>query len=194
MSCLHGPGSKSYGVFGPGKSSRRFIAAVLGAVVIASAAQVSVPVWGSQVPQSLQTLAVLVTVALLGPRFGALSLAIYLLIGAAGLPVFADGTAGARHLIGPTAGYLLGFVGAAATVGYLAHRRPGRFIELLLFMVLGHVIILTLGWARLAFTIGVSEALMRGVAPFIWGGVLKSVVAALVVQAISSRNFTPSAT
>ena len=79
-------------------------------VAVALAAQVSVAIPGSPVPQSLQTLAVVLVGAWLGPVRGGAALILYVAIGAVGAPVFADGAAGAAHLSGPTSGYLAGFV------------------------------------------------------------------------------------
>ena len=84
---------------------------------LAVSARVSVPVPGSPVPQSLQTLAVVLVGAFLGPVRGGVAIGIYLILGAIGLGVFADGASGYDHLVGPTAGYLIGFVVAAVVVG-----------------------------------------------------------------------------
>ena len=87
---------------------RSVAAALAGALAVALAAQVSIPVPGTAVPMTLQPLAVLVVGGLLGPRFGALSLVMYLAMGAAGLPVFTPGgLPGAARLFGPTGGFLL---------------------------------------------------------------------------------------
>lgn len=94
-------------------------------LAVALAAQVSVPVPGSPVPQSLQTLAVVLVGAWLGPRTGAIALTTYMVLGAAGLPVFADGAGGIEHLAGPTLGYLVGFVVAAALMGWWVRQRWG---------------------------------------------------------------------
>lgn len=153
-------------------------------LAIAAAAHISVPVPGSDVPQSLQTLAVLVAGALLGGRDGTIALGAYLALGALGAPIFADGAAGASHLFGPTAGYLAGFVVAAAGIGRLAERgRLDRFPEATAWMIAGHAVILGLGGAWLAARIGPGAALETGVAPFLWGGVAKSLAAAALVIA-----------
>ena len=142
----------------------------------------SVP--GTSVPQSAQTLAVVLVGAFLGARDGTLAVALYLLSGAVGLPVFADGASGWLHLIGPTGGYLAGFVLAAsmagwmADQGYLAHLRTAVVV-----MIVGHVIILSLGWLRLAWSLGPREAFAAGTAPFLWGGLAKSIIAGVVASA-----------
>lgn len=161
-------------------SARDLVLLAAAVVVVAVSARVSVPVPGSPVPQSLQTLAVVLVGAALGARRGGAALALYLLVGAVGVPVFADGAAGAAHLVGPTAGYLVGFVAAAGLVGWGAERgrSTAGFAHTFLLMVLAHVIILVLGWLRLSLEIGSLDALDAGVLPFLWGGVAKSALGA----------------
>jgi biotin transport system substrate-specific component len=153
----------------------------LAVLAVAVSARVSVPVPGSPVPQSLQTLAVVLVGAFLGARRGGLALALYLLVGALGLPVFADGAAGAAHLVGPTAGYLLGFVLAAMLVGRsVEHDGRGGFLRAFFAMLLAHLMILGLGWTRLALALGMPDAMRSGVLPFLWSGAAKSVLGAMV--------------
>ena len=153
------------------------MAAVL---LIAISARVSVPVPGSEVPQSLQTLAVVLVGAQLGARDGGFAAALYLALGAVGLPVFADGAGGFAHLLGPTAGYLVGFVLAAVLVGWGVGTARGGFLRAFLLMAAAHLLILGLGSLRLSLQIGAPEALRTGVFPFLWGGVVKSAVGAAV--------------
>jgi biotin transport system substrate-specific component len=161
---------------------RRLAVALVGALAVAISARVAATLPGSSVPQSAQTLAVLLVGAVLGARDGALTLTAYLVLGALGLPVFADGASGAAHLVGPTAGYLLGFLVAASGVGWAGDRDLLRgFGPALAAMVAGHAVILLLGWSWLALTLGPSGAFAQGVAPFVWGGMVKSFLAAGVV-------------
>src|SRR5437867_4385357 len=108
----------------------RIGAVVLGAVIVALAAQVSVPLPGTPVPMTLQPMAVLLVGGLLGPQLGALSLILYLAMGAAGLPVFTPTVplVGVARLFGPTGGYLLAYPVGAYAVGALLTpgRRPGE--------------------------------------------------------------------
>lgn len=166
--------------------ARRLALALLGVVGVTLAARVSVPIPGSPVPQSLQTLAVCLVGAGLGARWGGVSVLLYLAAGAFGLPAFADGAAGWRHLTGPTAGYLVGFVGAAWLVGFGVERMhrhsfAARLALFCLLMLAAHAVILGLGWLRLGALTGWGEAWRVGVAPFVWGGVVKSVVGGAVV-------------
>src|SRR5437899_13089304 len=100
---------------------RRAAAVVLGALLVAAAAQVAIPLPGTPVPMTLQPLAVLLVGGLLGRWLGASSLLLYLALGAAGLPVFTPvGLPGVARLFGPTGGYLLAYPVAASAVGALA--------------------------------------------------------------------------
>ena len=166
---------------------RRLLLVAVGVVVVSVSARLSATIPGSTVPQSAQTLAVLVVGSLLGARDGALALMAYLILGGVGVPVFAEGGSGWAHLVGPTAGYLLGFVVAAAATGRLADlgvlRRIGPAIAA---MVCGHTLILALGWLRLAWALGAASAFWQGVAPFALGAVLKSLLAALTIVIVSS--------
>ena len=162
----------------------RVLPVVTWAALVALGARLSVPVPGTDVPQSAQTLAVVLAGAFLGGRGGALALFLYLAAGAVGLPVFADGAAGAAHLIGPTAGYLVGFVVAAAAVGTALRAWGTTNLPIVVAVFLaGHALLLVLGWARLAFQIGATAAWAGGVVPFLWGGVAKSVIGGVVVAA-----------
>ncbi len=101
---------------------------VLGSVLIAASAQLAVvlPPYISPVPITGQTFAVLLLGALYGSKRGAATVLAYLAEGLAGLPVFAGGAGGLQHLLGPTGGYLLGFIAAAFVVGLLAERQWDR--------------------------------------------------------------------
>ena len=146
-------------------------------------------------PQSAQTLGVVLVGACLGARDGALALVLYLLAGGVGVPVFADGASGWPHLTGPTGGYLVGFVLAAGIVGWFADEgHLARSRMALVAMILGHVIILTLGWLRLAWPLGPSEAFATGVAPFVLGGLAKSIVAGVLVSAATRQIREPGPT
>lgn len=167
------------------KASRRDmreIGAVVAAVVAVSvAARVSVSVPGSPVPQSLQTLAVVLVGAWLGPRGGALALTLYAVVGSLGAPVFADGGGGLQHLMGPTLGYLVGFVVGASLMGWWVRQAWGwGVVGAFAGAVVAHAVILAFGWGRLGLLVGPLAAWSSGVTPFLWGAVTKSVAAAAV--------------
>lgn len=158
---------------------------LVGVAAVAVAAQLAVPVPGTPVPQSLQTLAVVLVGAWLGPGMGALALALYIVVGAFGLPVFADGAAGAAHLTGPTLGYLLGFVAGAALMGWWVRRAWGRgVVGAFAGAVVVHAVILIFGGLRLGTMVGATAAFESGVEPFLIGGLVKSVVATAAWVAI----------
>jgi biotin transport system substrate-specific component len=163
---------------------RRGVAVALGAVTVAIAAQVSVPLIGTPVPMTLQPLAVLVVGGLLGARLGATALVLYLALGALGLPVFTPGgLPGAARLLGPTGGYLLSYPLAAAVVGWLAS--SSRPLRLLLASAAGMVIIHLGGSAQLAILTGNAGAATRyGLVPFLTGDLLKVGIAALLILAL----------
>ncbi len=128
----------------------------------------------------------------LGARMGVLALGGYLVLGGAGLPVFADGASGWEHLSGPTSGYLFSFVVCAALIGWLADRGLiRRFLPALSAMGAGHAVILILGWARLGSQIGFGVAYNQGVAPFIVGGAAKSLIAAMAAVAVGRYRSAP---
>jgi biotin transport system substrate-specific component len=163
---------------------RRGVAAVLGAVTVAIAAQVAVPLIGTPVPMTLQPLAVLVVGGLLGARLGAAALVLYLALGALGLPVFTPGgLPGAARLLGPTGGYLLSYPVAAAVVGWLAS--SSRPLRLLLASAAGMIVIHLGGSAQLAILTGNAGAATRyGLVPFLTGDLLKVGIAALLILAL----------
>lgn len=148
-----------------------------GAALTAIAAQIQIPMF--PVPMTLQTFAVLLVGAALGAGRAALSMTVYLAMGAVGMPVFA----GAKTLSGvlPTAGYLVGFVAAAALIGFLSSRGFGKSpIKLALAFALGSSVIYALGAGGLMISLGLSleQALVAGVLPFLLGDVVKAVLAA----------------
>jgi biotin transport system substrate-specific component len=165
----------------PRISLSRDVALVLGfSIFIALSAQIAVFLpFNPLVPITGQTLAVLLTGAVLGSRRGSLSVLAYIGQGALGLPVFASGTAGLLALVGPRAGYLWGFVVAAFIVGWLAERRwDRRPLTMAAAMVFGNIAIYTYGVSWLAFyTGGLATAFSLGFLPFVIGDVLKIAIA-----------------
>lgn len=153
--------------------------ALVGTAILTISAKIQVPFW--PVPMTMQTFAVLVIGMAYGWRLGGATLLLYLAEGAVGLPVFAGG-GGAAYLAGPTGGYLVGFVLAAAVVGYLAERGWDRsMLTTLLAMVLGTGIIFLLGVAWLTGLIGLEKAIAGGLTPFLAGAAFKIVLAAAVL-------------
>ena len=144
---------------------------------IAVAAHVQVPFW--PVPMTLQTMAVMGIASLFGAQLGIAAMAAYLVEGALGLPVFAGGV-GAQVLVGPTAGYLVGFVVAAGLVG----AARGGLMRAAAILA-GTVAIYGFGVAWLATFIGFEKAVAAGMTPFLLGDAVKG---ALVWAASALRR------
>lgn len=148
-----------------------------GAALTGIAAQIAVPVPGSPVPVTGQTFAALLVGTALGARRGFLSLAVYALVGMAGVPWFAGGSSGAG---GASFGYVLGMLLAATVVGGLARRGGDRSVlRTAGTMVLGSAIIYTVGVPYLALSTGMSAsaAIAAGLTPFLLGDALKAALA-----------------
>jgi len=163
---------------------RRAAAVILGAALVAVAAQVSIPLPGTPVPLTLQPLAVLLVGGLLGPVLGAASLMLYLSLGALGLPVFTPYglPGGLARLLGPTGGYLLAYPVAAFAVGRVAGdgKRWGR---LALALLAGLALIHLGGLAQLLILTGSAASAVRlGTVPFLIGDLLKLCIAILILR------------
>jgi biotin transport system substrate-specific component len=172
--------------------ARRVLAVAAFAVLTAVGARLSVWLPGMPVPVSMQTLAVLLSGLLLGPRLGAASQTAYLAAGAAGLPVFAGGL-GIAYLFGPTGGFLLAFPVAAAVAGFVAvAARDGGLSRVLVLgaaCVLATAVVYAGGWAQLAALTGdPGTALQLGVAPFLAGDAAKIVVAVVLAGWLRRRT------
>ena len=154
---------------------------VLFANFIALSARLAIPLPFSPVDVTGETLAVLLAGLALGPRRGMASVLVFIGEGAIGLPVFQGGTGGPAMLIGPTGGYLWGFVLAAGLVGVLAERGATRRTwTLLLALVLGNLVVYLVGagWLSRLLPGGVSSAVTVGIIPFLPGDAVKCLVAA----------------
>ncbi|MEU1258853.1 biotin transporter BioY [Streptomyces chartreusis] len=161
----------------PASRVRDIALVVGGAAFTGLAAQISVPVPGSPVPVTGQTLAVLLVGTALGAGRGFLSLALYALAGIAGVPWFADGTSGAAA---PSFGYILGMILASTVVGALARRGADRTVlRTAGAMLLGEAIIYAVGVPYLALATGMSAsaAIAAGLTPFLIGDALKAALA-----------------
>ena len=165
-----------------------FFVILLGSVLIALLAQVSIPVPFSPIPITGQTIGVVLVGSLLGAKRGTLSILCYIFEGAMGMPVFAQMKSGMHVLVGPTAGYLWGFVIAALLIGFLTERgftkKPlGSFLS----CFTATTIILITGMLYLAIFKGINDALIMGFYPFLVGDVVKSSICAILLS--SFRRF-----
>lgn len=166
--------------------TRQLILTSMFAALTAVGALISIPI--QPVPITLQILFTLLSGAVLGSRYGALSQLVYLLLGGIGLPVFANGTGGFQVLVGPRAGYLLGFVLAAFVVGLVVERKSS-YIGHFSGMLLGLAVIYIPGCLGLHWIahLSLSKAFMAGVIPFIPGDLLKVLVAAFISVQLHKR-------
>ncbi|HEV7344911.1 MAG TPA: biotin transporter BioY [Devosia sp.] len=181
------------GVFQPKGDAARLAAnlatVVLGTLLITICAKINVPVW--PVPVTLQGFAIAALSAAFGLRIGVATVALYLLEGAFGLPVFATG-GGLAYLVGPTGGFLLGFLAMAAIIGYAADTgASGKPLRLFLAMLLADAVLLVMGFVWLLALSGsagwidqnnvIASAFAGAIQPFIVWDVLKMALAALTV-------------
>jgi biotin transport system substrate-specific component len=168
---------------------------VAGTALVAVLAQVAVPLW--PVPVTGQTLAVLLVGASLGAARGAASLALYAVLGLAGLPIFApqdDGShlTGLAALTAPSFGYIIGFVASAAIVGWAAERSWDRgWYKPIITFIGGSLVVFAFGLPWLAVVLGqfglpndLQSVLIAGFYPFIIGGLIKAAIAAALLPAL----------
>lgn len=182
------------GVFQPKGDAARLASnlatVVLGTLLITICAKINVPVW--PVPVTLQGFAIAALAAAFGLRIGVATVALYLIEGAAGLPVFAGASAGIPYLMGPTGGFLLGFLVMAAIIGYAADKgASGKPLVLFAAMVVADAVLLVLGFVWLLALAGnagwidqsdvVGSAFRGAIQPFVVWDVLKMALAALTV-------------
>lgn len=157
--------------------------ALVGTALLTLSAKVQVPFW--PVPMTMQTFAVIVIGMAYGWRLGGATVALYLLEGAVGLPVFAgtpEKGIGIAYMAGPTGGYLVGFVVAAMTAGWLAERGWDRnFLSALAVNAIGTALIFVFGLGWLAGLIGFEKAVTFGLVPFLLASVLKIGLGAAVM-------------
>jgi biotin transport system substrate-specific component len=155
-----------------------------GSLLIALSAQLRFVLPFSPVPITGQTFAVLLVGALYGSKRGAATVLTYLGLGAMGLPVFAGGSLGIARLVGPTAGYLVGFLAAAFVVGLLSERGWDRKPwTTAVSMIVGNLIIYAAGVLWLSRFVGWQAVLGAGVLPFLVGDALKIGLAMLLLPA-----------
>ncbi len=170
---------------GSSPTLRAVVLIALGTALLTLSAKVNLPM--PYVPMTLQTLVVLMIGAAYGWRLGSATVIAYLAEGAIGFPVFAGPVGGIAPLLGPTAGYLAGFVLAAFATGWLSERGWDRSVpRLFVAMALGHILILGAGyvWLAVGMKFGFERAWLVGIAPFIAASVIKNALGAALVPAI----------
>ena len=179
------------GLLWPSRDDARFAALralvlmVIGTGLLTVSAKVQVPL--PFVPMTLQTLVVLMIGASYGWRLGGATVALYLAEGAMGMPVFA-GTpplpAGIGYFMGPTGGFLFGFLAAAIVTGFMAERGWDRsLLRIVVMMTVGHALIFAFGLAQLSLVMPFAKAWTVGAAPFVAATLVKTALAVALMQA-----------
>ena len=156
------------------------------ALFTALMAQIEFPLWFTPVPITGQTFAVLLAGAALGWRAGLASQALYVGLGAVGLPFYSGGDGGWNVVTGATGGYLVGFIAAAALIGYLAEREQDRSIATAIPAFLagsGVIYLFGVTWLAHSLGVGATEAMELGMVPFIIGDLVKVALAGVALPA-----------
>jgi len=168
----------------PIEKLRWMVLASLMAALTAVGAYIHVPI--GPVPIVLSTLFVLLSGLLLGSRWGLASMGLYLLVGAIGIPVFAGGKGGFAHFLGPTGGYLFGYVLAAGVVGLISEHSRGLLILDIFAILVGSIAIYGLGvpWLKMVTQMSWTKTLMVGMVPFLIGDAMKAAVAVVLARSV----------
>jgi biotin transport system substrate-specific component len=163
---------------------RMMVYASLLAALTAASALIIIPI--GEVPVVLYNFFILMMGLLLGSRWGAASIAVYLLAGGLGLPVFAGGKGGIAILLGPTGGYLIGFLPAVFIIGFISEKFKQRFSYDIIAMLCGTVVIYAFGVIQLKIVLGKTwmVTMALGVFPFIIFDIVKVVAAAVTAKAV----------
>lgn len=168
-------------------SLKMWITSALFAAIIAIFAQLVIPL--PLIPITGQTFAIGLTVTILGMRYGSLSVFIYILLGAVGVPVFAGLSGGFASIIGPTGGYIIGFLPSAILMGLYLKKFGYSKFHAIIANLLSMVITLLFGavWLKYGSNLSWTTALSAGIYPFILVGIIKAVLAALAGVAVRGR-------
>jgi biotin transport system substrate-specific component len=163
---------------------RMMVYASLLAALMAAGAFLAIPI--GPVPIVLQNMFVFLAGLLLGSRWGLASVAVYLLTGACGLPVFAGGLGGIGRIVGPTGGYLMGYLPAVFIIGYISDKTDKQFGYDILAMMCATVVLYACGlaWLKILTDMTWSKTMMVGMYPFLVGDALKIVAAAVIARAL----------
>jgi len=163
---------------------RMMVYASLFAALTAVGAFLAIPI--GPVPIVLQNMFVFLAGLLLGGRWGLASVGVYLLAGACGLPVFAGGLGGISRFIGPTGGYLIGYLPAVFLIGTMSQKANPRIISDVLAMICGTLVLYACGvsWLKIVSGMSPAKALALGMYPFLIGDALKIAAAAVIARAL----------
>lgn len=159
---------------------RSMITTALFAAIIGVMAQITIPL--PLVPITGQTLAIGLTATILGSRYGSVSVILYLIIGSTGVPIFAEFSGGISKLIGPTGGFLVGFIPATFVMGYFMEKLGFTYRNAIIANLIGMFITLAFGtfWLKISAELSWTAALASGFTPFIIVGVIKAILASWI--------------
>lgn len=171
------------------KGIRVMIITALFAAITGILAQVAIPLPFTQVPITGQTLAIGLTATILGSRIGTVATLLYLLLGAVGIPVFAQFGAGLGILVGPTGGFLVGFIPTVYFIGLYLEKFNFTIINALIANIIGMFITLSFGtvWLKIIADLTWTAAFIGGFAPFIFVGLIKAFLASWLGIVVRKR-------
>lgn len=166
---------------------RSMIITALFAAMIGVMAQLVIPI--PPVPITGQTLAIGLAATILGARYGTLSVLLYLLIGAVGVPVYAEFSGGLGKLVGPTGGYLVGFIPAAYLMGKYLEKTAFTYVHAMVANTIGMFITLIFGtaWLKIAADLSWTAAIAGGFTPFLIVGLIKAALASWIGIVVRRR-------
>jgi len=152
------------------------------AALISIGAFIALPVPGSPVPIVLQNMFIMLAALILGPKWGLFATILYLLFGLLGLPVFSGGAGGIAKLLGPTGGYLIGYIPASVVMGFIAIKGKRKVLINIFACLTGMTIVYAFGivWLKSVLDIEWGKALAAGLYPFILGDIIKIALASLL--------------
>ena len=162
-----------------------FVSVIL--ITLGAFVRISLPF--TPVPITLQTFFVLLSAGLLGRRLSLITQTSYIFLGVLGLPVFTGAASGLGYLISPTAGYLLGFILAAIFAAVSLKQVKNSLLKVLAVFCIASAMILLTGslWLKVSFGISLTQSLLMGFAPFIFGDFLKALAATLAYLGFKNR-------
>ncbi len=166
---------------------RMMIITALFAAIIGILAQVTIPL--PLVPITGQTLAIGLAATILGSTYGTISVLLYILLGAVGIPVFAGLSAGVSVIIGPTGGFIVGFIPTALFIGWYLEKTSFNFVSAMVANTTGMLITLSFGtaWLKIAADLSWEAAIVGGFAPFIVVGLIKAALASWIGVLVRNR-------
>lgn len=154
------------------------------AAILCILSPIAIPLPFSIVPISCATFAVYLCAGVLGHKLGTISVIIYILLGMVGVPVFAGWSAGVGVVVGPSGGYVIGYLIISFCTGFFISKANGNIFFTVLGMIIGTIGCYGIGtvWLGMQLDLGVKEALLAGVIPFILGDIIKIIIATIIIK------------